>query len=91
MRWGPRTAINQLTKPPSNDHSCRNLACTDANCSGVDATESSPYNVKNDNILYARVGLVVVSSSFGTESGVPSSRAGGPSDIFEQFTRFNWK
>ena len=65
--------VNQLTKPTSNDHSWCNLARTNANCSGVDATESSPYNVKDEKILYARAGQVVVGgSSFGREPVVPS-------------------
>jgi hypothetical protein len=58
--------VNQLTKPMSNDHSWCNLARTDANCSGVHATESSPYKVMDEKILCARAELVVVVvSSFG--------------------------
>ena len=84
MSWkSRRTVVNRLTKPPSNDHSCRNLACTDANCSGVDAMASSPYKVNDDKILHANVGLTVVCSSFGTESVVSSPRTGGPSDMPE--------
>ena len=77
------TIVNRLTKPPLNDHSWCNLARTDANCSCVDATESSPYKVKDDKILYASAGLVVVvGSSFGWEPVISSPRTGGPSDTF---------
>ena len=53
--------------------------------------ERSPYKVKNDKVLHARVGLVVVvGSSIGRESVVPSPPTRGPLDTPEQFTRFNW-
>jgi len=59
---------NRLTKPPSNDHSSCSLVRTDANSSGVHATEISPYKVKDAKALLCqgRV-LVVVGSSFGGE------------------------
>ena len=94
MSWGSRrTAVNRLTKPPSNDHSCCNLARTDAKSCGLHATESSPYKVNDDRVLYARVRLVwvVVASSFSGEPVVPSAWAGSPSDTLEQFTRLNWE
>jgi hypothetical protein len=63
------TVVNRLTKPPSNDHSCCNLERTNANSSGVHATESSPYKVKDDKVLTCQGPVVVVvCSSFGRES-----------------------
>lgn len=41
-------AVNRLAKPLLSDHSCCNLACTDANSSGVHGMESSSFKVKND-------------------------------------------
>jgi hypothetical protein len=81
MSWeSRRTVRNRLTKPPSNDHSCRNLERTDANSSGVRAMESSPYKVKHDKVLLCHgrvvVTVVVVGSSFGREPVVPSPRPG---------------
>lgn len=83
MSGESRSIVNRLTKPAPNDHSCRNLARTDANPSGVDATEISPYKVTDDKILHARVSLglvIVVGSSFGREPVAPSPGTGGPSD-----------
>jgi hypothetical protein len=86
-QWESRsTVVNRLTKPPSNVHSSCNLERTDAYSSGVDATESSPYKVKDDKVLLCQ-GTVVVGSWFGRESVIPSPRTGGPSpDTLEQFT-----
>jgi hypothetical protein len=81
MNWESRsTVVNRLTKPPSNVHSSCNLDRTDANSSGVHATESSPYKVKDDKALLCQgvVVLVVVGSSFDREPVAPSSRTGGP-------------
>ena len=59
---------NRLTKPPSNNHSSCNLVRTDANSSGVRATEISPYKVKDSKVLlYQGRVVVVVGSSFGGE------------------------
>jgi len=92
MSWESRgTVVNRLTKPPSNDHSCCNLVRTNANCSGVHATESSPYKVKYDKALCQGTVVVVVGSSFDREPVIPSPRT-GPSDTLEQFTGLlNWE
>ena len=93
MSWESRgTVVNRLTKPPSNVHSCCNLVRTNINCSGVHATESSPYKVKDDKALCQGTVVVVVGSSFGRKPVIPSLRTEGPSDTVEQFTGLlNWE
>jgi hypothetical protein len=91
MSWElGNTVVNRLTKPPLNDHSCRNLERTDAYSSGVRAVESSPYKVKRDKALIFQGRVVVeVGSSFGREPVIPSPRTRGPSDTFTGF--LNWQ
>ena len=90
---GVKTVVSLLTKPPANDHSCWSLVRTNTNFSGVDATESSPYKVKDARILL-RQGweVVVVGSSSGREPNMTSPRLGGPADALEWFTGLlNWE
>ena len=78
MSWESRiTAVNRLTKPPPNIHSCCNLKRTNANSAGVSATESSPYKVKTDKVLICQdMVVVVVGSSFSRERGGGGQRHG---------------
>jgi hypothetical protein len=93
MNWDSKSTIaNRLTKPPTNVHSCCNLVRTDANSSGVGATEGPSYKMKDAKALLRQdTVVVVVCSSFGLEPVVPSPRTGGPPDMLEQFIRLNWE
>ena len=81
--------MNELTKPPLNVHSCCNLVCTGANSSGVHATSSSPYTVRDAKVLPCQGrAAVMAGSSFGRWRAVIPSRIEGLSlDIQERFTR----
>ena len=91
MSWeSGSTVVDRLTKPPLNDHSCRNLERTDAYSSGVRAVESSPYKVKGDNALLCQGRVAVeVDSSLGREPDIPSPRTRGASDTFRGL--LNWQ
>ena len=95
MSWDSRSIVVSLllTKPPANDHSCCSLVRTNENSSGVDATESSPYNVKDDKVLLCQGTIVVVvGCSFGRDPVIPSPRTGGASDTLGQFSGLlNWE
>ena len=73
--------VNRRTKPPLNVHSHCNLVRTNPNSSGVHATESSPYIVKNAKILHCQGREAkTAGSSFGRgqlEAVMPSPM-GGP-------------
>ena len=77
-----KITANRLTKPPLNVHSHCNLVRTNANSSGVHATESSPYIVKKAKILCCQGREVeTAGSSFcrGQLEAVMPSQTGDPS------------
>ena len=86
--------VDRLTKPPLNIHSCCNLVCTDANSSGVRATNSSPYTVRDAKVLLCQGRVAVTTgSSFGCGLTIIPPRIEGLSlDIRERFTKFvDWE
>lgn len=76
------TAERPTRKPPSNVHSCCNLVRTNENSSGVCATESSPYIVKDVKVR-DRV-VMMAGPSLGRGRAVVPSQIEAPSlDILQ--------